>query len=188
MPAQDMMAKMRAAGMQAPPGLQQALQGIDQRKADQISSLNSAEEVRQKDRNDAMAQQRQLADTSQQMNVRNQLAEQMQGVKAGANKRGLLYSGINQAAQGGLRAGAESQIAGGRANINAASQDQLAQLEGQDLSNSMQRQQNQIKMNQANFKMALDKKKQDQEMGRGIGGAIGSGIGSIASALTGGLL
>lgn len=141
-----------------------------------------------KDQQDALTKSKQLAITSQQAQTRGQLAEQIQGARAGANRRGLLYSGLNQAAQGGLRAGAQAQMAQGAADINAASQDQMAQMQQQEMANSMTRQQNQINMNRANFKMALDKRKRDQEQGAAIGSGIGGGLGTIASALTGGLL
>lgn len=161
---------------------------ISQIKADQERQAKEAQALAEKTRQDTLNQQRQLTNTSQEVNTRAGLADQIASTKVGANRRGLLYSGMNQAAQGGLRAGAQAQISQGRANVNAATQDQLAGLQGQDLQNAMTKQQNLIQSNQSDYRTALNKKKRDQETGSSVGSAIGGGLGAIGSALTGGLL
>lgn len=59
------------------------------------------------------------------------LADQIQGVRAGANRRGLLYSGLRQGAEGAARAGAAGELAQARAGINQNLENQAQQFEQQ---------------------------------------------------------
>lgn len=59
------------------------------------------------------------------------LADQIQGVRSGANRRGLLYSGLRQGAEGAARAGAAGELAQARAGINQNLENQAQQFEQQ---------------------------------------------------------
>jgi hypothetical protein len=56
--------------------------------------------------------------TGQGEEIRRGLADQISGIRQNANSRGLLYSGLGQAAQQEARSGASAQLQAARARIN----------------------------------------------------------------------
>lgn len=131
------------------------------------------------DRQNQITKQKTLLGTQQEAGVREDLAGKLAQAKSGANRRGLLYSGLNQSAQMGLRGGAESQIASGRQQINDASQGQMQQMEAQQAQRGFQQQQQDISKNQAAYRMAWEKKKGDQQNISNTGSAVGGLLGAI---------
>lgn len=146
--------------------------------AEQQKQYQAAQKA-EKDRQDQITKQKSLMGTQQEAGIRDDLATKLASARSGANRRGLLYSGLNQSAQMGLRGSAESQIASGRQKINEASQDQTQEMQQQQATRGLTQQQQDISKNSSAYRMAWDKKKGDQQTAAGVGSSVGGLLGAF---------
>lgn len=114
-------------------------------------------------------------------NTRQDLAQKLADVRSGANRRGLLYSGLRQGAERGAGSDAASTMASSRMNINNAVDDQANALDSQALNSAFQVQQMQQDLNDTAYQDALTRRKQSM----GIMSMLGAGLGGIAGAQAG---
>lgn len=121
-------------------------------------------------------QERQFASVADPM--RQQLAQQMSGIRGQANKRGLLYSGQRAGAESQAQGQAAQQLSGQRAQINEATQNVANTMEQQAVQSGLQTaQQRQKEINDA-YNQALKQKQGESAVTGALGGAIGQGLGS----------
>lgn len=110
---------------------------------------------------------------------RRKLAEEMSGIKRGAQRRGLLYSGMRQGAEAGAQAGSASRLAQARVDINRNVGNMVQDAKNKVIQGGLDLQAGQQAMEDAIYSQALS----NYQSKVGAGSAIGGGLGMAAGAL-----
>lgn len=122
-------------------------------------------------------QQRLAADSSRQ-----QLAQQLAGVKANSNSRGMLYGSYNQGRQAQTTAQNAAALQTAKANINTQAQNTLNQMQGQALGEGVAVQQSQQYANQTAYQQALAQQLANNQLFGTLLGGAGMGAGLLLAA------
>lgn len=110
---------------------------------------------------------------------RRKLAEEMSGIKRGASRRGLLYSGMRQGAEAGAQAGSAGRLAQARVDINRNVGNLVQDAKNKVIQGGLDLQAGQQAMEDAIYSQALS----NYQSKVGAGSAIGGGLGMAAGAL-----
>lgn len=145
-----------------------------ERKALQNQLTNQAKDYRTNMKGEQEKQFSQVADTGRQ-----QLAQQMAGIRAGANKRGLLYGGQRAGAEASAQAQTASNLGAQRAQINQGTEQIATTMEQQAAQAGLQSaQQRQEQLNDS-YNKALKKQQEQSAASGALGSALGGGFGSF---------
>lgn len=157
----------------APVDYEAQVEGVDPRIVNlRNQQINQANDFNYNLSNYKEAQGTQAAD-----NARRTLASDLSGVKSNANRRGLLYSGLNQSAQAGTRAKSAAALGQKQADINTSADQQNAALQnraiqsGLAIQNLEQRRQDTIAARMAKDQQLRSQNQKD--LLGGVGGLIG---------------
>lgn len=105
--------------------------------------------------------------------LRHQLAQGMTGSRQNASARGLLYGGLQQGREAGLRNQAGSQMAQGQAQINRQLEDETYGAENQALGALMQQRQMEQERQKAALAEMIANNQMQQQAGSGLFGGVG---------------
>lgn len=158
--------------VQGPPGMGQIDPNIEKLRKAQADNAERFRGNLAGYRNDQIGQA--------QDQSRKELAAQLAGVTSGMNRRGILYSGLNQGAQAGARAQAASQLAGNITDINRNAEDTAFGLEQGAVAAGLQGQKMQQERENQLYQQALAYKQSKNAGLNGLMGGAGSAIGMIA--------
>jgi DNA repair exonuclease SbcCD ATPase subunit len=117
--------------------------------------------------------------SSAALGERRKLAEEMSGIKRGAQRRGLLYSGMKQGAEAGAQAGSAARLAQARVDINRNVGSMVQDAKNKVIQGGLDLQAGQQAMEDAIYSQALA----NYQSKVGAGSAIGGGLGMVAGAL-----
>jgi hypothetical protein len=109
---------------------------------------------------------------------RQALAQRMGQITQQANQRGLLYSGLRQGAQAGAQGEIAGQLANERARINQATEARAQEMENAAIGVGLQARNQAIQAQDDAYNLALQKKKQEMDLAKGLGGVAGQAIGT----------
>lgn len=117
---------------------------------------------------------------------RGQLAEQLAGVKRGAQSRGLLYSGLKQQGDASSYGQYAAQLGQQAAGYNQQARDKMATYKGEQVNRGLDQYQLDQEKAAADYTSALNKRKLAQSQqgegaktGAAVGGALGMAAGFI---------
>lgn len=153
---------------------------INQEGYDKLPEVRAARQLKEFQEKAPQMQERMQSQAESE--AKRGLAENLAGVKQGASRRGLLYSGIRQGAEGALRAQSAGQLAQQKADINTSIQNQIDQMRSGAAGAGFQAYQGAVQQAQNDYNMAMQKYKQKQGQLSAIGGALGMGAGLALSA------
>lgn len=167
------------------PEEEQSERAAEEQRKRYAASLQGAKEATQRQAGAAQAFRTSLPARSQEYGSmlgdqqRMSLARQMQGNAAAAQSRGLLYSGLKQAADQASAGQYASALSRGQSQFNEAAQKQAGEMEEQAIQSGLQLNQMENQAAQERYKNALLKRQANQGAAGGLGGAIGSITGGI---------
>jgi len=112
--------------------------------------------------------------------ARSNLAKDITGIRAGAQNRGLLYSGLRQGAEQGAQANAASGMAAGRDSVRRQLDRQSQDLKQQQISGDLAQVQMDANYSDMVFQEAMERMRDRSRglgtLGQGIGTAVGFGL------------
>lgn len=122
-----------------------------------------------------------------QDNGRRQLAGQLQQTNSGANRRGLLYSGLNQGAQQSAVGQYAANLSQGRQQINAQTEQNAYGLQNQAVQSGLALQKQNQGAQDSLYQRALQRRQMSNDQKGQILGGLGYALGGAASgAINGG--
>jgi hypothetical protein len=119
----------------------------------------------------------QQAYTAVEGDERRRLAEEMTGINRSMNRRGLLYSGMNEGAQRKAQSQSAGMLGQARQDINKSFQDQAEQMRDNAIGTGMGIQQNLQAASDMAYRQAVASMMQRRGAIGAIGGAVGTGVG-----------
>jgi hypothetical protein len=119
----------------------------------------------------------QQAYTAAEGDERRRLAEEMTGINRSMNRRGLLYSGMNEGAQRKAQSQSAGMLGQARQDINKSFQDQAEQMRDNAIGTGMGIQQNLQAAADLAYRQAVASMMQRRGTMSAIGGAVGTGLG-----------
>lgn len=125
---------------------------------------------------------RQQQQTQASEGSRQQLAGRMADIKRGASSRGLLYSGLPQAAQSAASAQQAGALAQQRADVNAQLEGQAMGLESAAIQGGLGLQQAKQQVLDRNYENEMNQRMAKQRAVSGLLGTLGSLGGAAAGA------
>lgn len=147
--------------------------GVDPR----MESLKKEQERQAQEFREKMPQAKEQAMSDFAQQEKSQLAGDLAGVKAGAQSRGLLYSGKRQAAELGAKAKSAGRLAKAKQDINISFEDQAKQMENAAIDSGAALQRAQQGMQNEVFNQALSNMQERSANIGALGGVAGSLIG-----------
>lgn len=117
-------------------------------------------------------------DRSSRMDARSELARDLAQNRKGASSRGLLYSGLKQAADVGAESGMAASVAQNRAATAAQLENQARGLEDQAANTGISLQMNKQGIADNSYAMALQNRQAQLQAQGALGGAVGTVAGS----------
>lgn len=112
-------------------------------------------------------------------NARNQLAQRLGGVRAGANQRGALYGGFRQGMEAKQRAASAGELGKNVSDINTKFEEIYDKDQQGLIGNQVNQYRDAVNKSQMEYKKALS----DYKNRSGTASSIGSAIGTIGGAL-----
>jgi len=116
--------------------------------------------------------------------VNQSMNQGIKNVQQNNSRRGLLYGGVNAGQEGAVRAGAASQLAEGRSNINSSVENAANNMDQTAIDTGIAIQQQQQQMQNAIYADAMAKMNMNNGLLGGVASAAGMGIGMYLGAGT----